>query len=81
MSFTKAELASLAVVSRRAYTPEQIEAALRYQIDNQCSAKEVSEQFGISTQTLASHRNRLLEEAGVSEPSKKAKKRSKKSAE
>lgn len=74
MAFSKAELSALNEINRKRFTDEQIEEALRYQIDNGCTMKEVAEQYGISTQTLANRRDELLINAGLKTPAKKAKK-------
>ncbi len=81
MAFTTKQLEALSTINRRAYTEAQIEEALQYQIDQQCSMKEVAETFGISTQTLSNRRDALLVAAGLKAPKgAKVKKASKKAA-
>lgn len=58
--------------TRPRFTDEQVIAALRYQLDNNCSLTEAAATQGMTNQTLMKRRNELAEKMGATGTGAKA---------
>lgn len=55
----------LLTVGRRVFSEAEKDAALAYCVEHECTLQEAAAQHGMSTQTLAIHRQKTLESHGL----------------